>query len=432
MNFTRNQKILIAAMGGVVLILLLVFVGILPGLKKKETRKVAANLQFWGVYDSVAAYEGAINAFSRANPGVEIAYRGFSDPEEYESTLLNALAVGKGPDIFMVRNTDLLRDATKIAPVPVSKLSVLGLRNLFPQIVESDFAPDGREIFALPLSIDTLALIYNQDFFNEAAIVSPPKTWTELEMIVPKLLRKENGYIKKAAIALGGSLRSIGNAPDILSLLMLQSGTEMISRDYRSAAFASTDGEEAMNFYLKFADPRNTAYSWNDEMKKAREAFAAGEVAMILDYASALPAIRSRNTTLNVGVAEAPQPATAEKVITFGNYWGYAVSRQSRYVNTAWDFVLSLVTGENAKNYQVITGKPPALRALINQLLNDPSLSVFAKQSLVARAWPQVDYNKTSGFLSDAIESVLSGRASVRNALQEAEGKVTDLLIKRL
>ncbi len=432
MNLSRNQKILIGVVAFVVIVFLLVLIGVLPGLKK-ETNQIKATLQFWGVYDSRQVYESAIADFGNLYPGVEVNYRGFSNEADYETALLNALAAGKGPDIFMVRNLNLLRDIAKIAPAPVTKFSLLGLRNLFPQIVESDFAPDGKNIYGLPLSIDTLALIYNQDLWNGAAITAPPKTWAEFEALIPKLVKKSGVSVTRAAAALGGSLKSMETAPDVLSLLMLQSGTEMLSRDLSSASFASSDGEEALNFYLKFSDPKNADYTWNDEMKKAREAFAAGEVAMIFDYASAVSQIKSKNILLNLGVAETPQPAGAESAITFGNYWGYAVSRQSRYVNTAWDFVLNLTTkADNAKNYFTSTGKPPALRSLVSQTLNDPDLSVFAKQALTARAWGEVDYTKTSGILSDAIEAVLSGRTSSRNALQEAEDKVTDLLKKRL
>ncbi|KKU94464.1 MAG: Extracellular solute-binding protein family 1 [Candidatus Jorgensenbacteria bacterium GW2011_GWA1_48_13] len=432
MNLSRNQKILIGAAAFLVVIFLLILVGVLPGLKK-ETNQIKATLQFWGVYDSMRAYEGTIADFGKIYPGVEVNYRGFSNEADYETALLNALAAGKGPDIFMVRNLNLLRDITKIAPVPAIKFSLLGLRNLFPQIVESDFAPDGKNIYGLPLSIDTLALIYNQDLWNDAAITTPPKTWTEFEALIPKLVRKNGASVTRAAAALGGSLKSMETAPDVLSMLMLQSGTEMISRDFSSASFSSSDGEEALNFYLKFSDSKNAAYTWNDEMKKAREAFAAGEAAMIFDYASAVSQIRSKNILLNLGIAEVPQPAGAERAITFGNYWGYAVSRQSRYANTAWDFVLNLTTkSENAKNYFTATGKPPALRSLISQSLNDPNLTVFAKQALTARAWGEVDYNKTGGILSDMIESVLAGMISSRSALQEAEDKVTDLLKKRL
>src|SRR3989344_3074792 len=177
MNLSKNKIVIISIVGVVILIFFLILVGILPGLKK-QTNQVKATLQFWGIYDDLSTYEAAIADFGKTYPGVEVNYRGFSNEADYETALLNALAAGKGPDIFMVRNLNLLRDITKIAPVPAIKFSLLGLRNLFPQIVESDFAPDGKNIYGLPLSIDTLALIYNQDLWNDAAITTPPKTWT--------------------------------------------------------------------------------------------------------------------------------------------------------------------------------------------------------------------------------------------------------------
>ena len=221
MKLTKSQIIIVGVVGLLVLALLLIFIGVLPGLRKEDPKaSIKTNLEFWGVFDSEESYNLAVAAYRETYPGVTVNYRRFTDVAGYERTLLDALASGTGPDIFMMRNRSLPRDINKLVPVPAAKFSILALRNLFPQIVESDFVSGGA-IYALPVSIDTLALYYNHDHFDQAVITSPPATWEEFEAAVPKLVKKEKSEITRAAAAIGGSADSVENAVDILSLLMV-------------------------------------------------------------------------------------------------------------------------------------------------------------------------------------------------------------------
>jgi multiple sugar transport system substrate-binding protein len=422
MSLTKNQIIIIGAAGVLVLALALILFGVLPGLKDEDPRlNISTNLEFWGVFDSTEAYGSAVGAFKGIYPGVTVNYRRFASAADYERALLNALAAGEGPDIFMIRNRALPRDINKIVPVASANFSLLALRNLFPQVVESDFVSRGA-IYALPLSIDTLALYYNQEDFDQAAVTVPPKTWEEFEGLIPEL-----------SAAIGGSSASIEVAPDILSLLMLQAGTRMVNDSFTKAEFASRQGEDALNFYVKFSDPDSDFYTWSDEMPRAVDAFAEEKVSMIFGYASTGSEIRAKNPFLNFAISDVPQPERAERAIAYPNYWGYAVSRQSRKQNLAWEFVLNLTTNKNnAKSFIDRSGRPPALRSLIDEKLNDPALNVFARQALVARSWLQVDPDAVSTIFSDAIRSVIQNQASVGAALNSAERQITQLMERRI
>ena len=434
MNLTKTQIIIIGAVGLVVLILILIIFGILPGLKDEDPRaSIKTNLEFWGVFDSDEAYKTAIASFNAVYPAVTVNYRRFSNGADYERTLLDALASGKGPDIFMMRSRALPRDINKIVPVSAAKFSILGLRNLFPQVVEQDFVSAGA-IYALPVSIDTLALYYNQEHFDAAAIVSPPSTWEDFSGLIPKLLKKDkDGKITRAAASIGGSADSVETAPDILSLLMLQGGTEMVDAGFSRAEFASLEGEKALGFYIEFSDPESAVYTWNDSMGSSLDAFAEEKLSMMFGYASASARIMAKNPFLDFAVAATPQLEETERVISYPDYWGYAVSRQSKKQGLAWDFILNFATvKDNAKSFVEKTGRPPALRSLIDEKSNDPELSVFAKQALTARSWAEADPDAVSSAFSEAIKSVTSGSATVGDALDKAEREVTNLMKRRL
>ncbi|GAH52191.1 unnamed protein product, partial [marine sediment metagenome] len=251
----KNKLIIFGVIGGIIIVVVLFIVGFLLGDKGESPYNVQATLKFWGINEPYA-YQGVFEQFKEVYPNVSITYRGFDSILDYEQTLLDALAAGTGPDIFMVRNNDLARKANKIFPVPGSKYSLLRLRNDFPQVVEQNFAPQGG-IYALPTSIDTLVLLYNRTALNEAAVVFPPETWEEVQEVVPKLIIYDDmGAVTRAAIALGGS-RNVNRAKDILSLLMLQGGAELVNDEYTAATFASQEGVEALTFYTQFANPNS-------------------------------------------------------------------------------------------------------------------------------------------------------------------------------
>lgn len=399
---------------------------------KKPSEQLSGNLTFWGVFDSQTVMNSIISSYQTLNPGVNITYRQLN-PATYENDLVNALAGANPPDLFMVHNTWLPKHFNKMMPFSDQQISLANLRSLFPTVVEQDFAPDGV-IFALPLYIDTLAMFYNQDIFDNKGAALPPKNWKEFEGIVSKLRTLDKqGRIEKPAAAIGGSNRSINRATDILNLLMLEAGTQMVRDDFSGAAFNSAQGLEALSFYTKFADPTNPSYTWDDSLPYSLDSFAAGDMAIMFNYSHQIAFLKDKNPFLNFRIAPMLQPEIKTQDVNFANYWGVAASNKSPNRFVVQNFILFLTTNSQvSQNYLQLTGKPPALRSLISQYLNQPELGVFSRQALTARSWPQIDNVAVENAFSEMIESVLTGKLTVRKALEEAEGKVTQLMERRV
>ncbi len=429
-NLSKPQLIGLAVLVGIVFIFILVFLGVIPGLRTSETdpTKVEATLSVWGIGNEQAGLLSAMRVFNQTYPKVGMTYRGFEDYASYELTLLDALAAGRGPDIFAIHNSALPKHINKLIAAPQSEISLAELKILFPQVVEQDFV-SGSSVYALPLSIDTLALIYNRDLLDQAA-VPVPQTWEEFTAAVPQLVeRDDSGSLRRTAAAIGGSAKTVDRAGDFLALLMMQTGTKMVSDNLQSADFDSQEGVNALSFYTQFANSQNAAFTWNDAMSYSIDAMSEERVAMILNYASALPSLRERSAFLNVAVAPMLQPQAAQKAIAYPSYYGYAVSRQSQMQGLAWRFIATIATSpEAARGYLATTQKPPALRSLVNDYANDPILGVFARQILIARSWPQIDVSAASRILSDAISGVVNEGITPRNALGQAENRMTQLL----
>ncbi|MBI4085411.1 MAG: extracellular solute-binding protein [Candidatus Liptonbacteria bacterium] len=426
MNLSSKQTVII---GTTIAVLLLIAVLVLFNLRPSETAGV--QLVMWG-FEKETVIKPIISAYRQSHPNVNVTYKEVSK-NNYETTLLNALASGQGPDIFPVHNRSLIKNANVLYPAPPSQFNTSQLENLFPAEVAQDFVltsggnTQTRQVYALPTYFDTLSLIYNKELFDQAGIANPPSTWEQFQSDIPKLrIISVSGQITRAGAALGGSQKTVTNAVDILNAIMLQNGVAMTTGNY--ASFASEKGIGAFNFYLRFADSGSTYYTWNETQQKDVDNFSAGNIAMIFGYNSDLQSIKVKSPFLRIGIAPFPQ-INPSNAVNYADYWGLAVSKQSKNPADSWDFVIYASTQQQiAENYSNASGNPPALRTLISQKINDVAFGVFAKQALTARSWNQIDENRIDEIFDEAILNALGGKGDIRKVLFQAQDQVTRLM----
>ncbi|TSC81705.1 MAG: multiple sugar transport system substrate-binding protein [Parcubacteria group bacterium Gr01-1014_20] len=434
MKFTQKQVVIVLGSVFAVFVVIVLFILNARGPAvggEREGPKIT--LAVWG-FDDESYFRSLIGEYGKYRKNVKVQYKEF-DEDKYEANLIDALASGEGPDVFLIRSRDAYKEKNKISAVPATQLNLVSFQKYFPEVVSQDFVIDG-EIYALPLYLDTLALFYNKDFFDQVGITSPPKTWQEFQEDVAKLaVVDREGEIFRAGAAIGGSERSVAHATDLLNLIMLQNGTNMTSQNLGAATFGATvkqknPGLEAFNFYLQFANAASSYYTWNDNQPDSLDAFASEKVAMIFGYQRDVKAIKDRNSFLKFGVDLVPQPEGALKAVSYADYSGLSVSKQSREKAWAWDFVKYVATTPQVvQGYLDISSRPPAIRdPLIKDKLNDLRLGVFARQALTARGWTQIDSTDIRGIFSSAIQSVLSGQKDSAKALKTAEEQVTGLM----
>lgn len=424
MNLSRNQLIIIGIGAFIVIVIVLIFTGVIPGLQQGGSGQQAVQLVIFGVEDE-RNFRDLIDSYVKLKPGIKITYTQFSK-DNFEKNLLGALAAGRGPDIISFHNSWLPKHFDKIIPAPVNQISLNQMQQLFPQIVLQNFVSQDRT-YALPLYIDTLAMLYNKDIFDAKSIALQPKNWTEFQSLVPKLREVNDvGQLVKPAAAIGGSGKSIDDAAPLLNLLLMQFGGPTV--DNQNDVKFGEAGTAAFNFYLSFGNPQSANYTWNDNLRYSLDDFSQGGTAVIFNYNSAIPVIKNRNAFLNLGIASVPQLAGAGQPINLADYWGLAVTNQSRNPAWAWDFIITVATNSQLSDaYLKSSNQPPALRSLVGKYLDDPKLGVFARQSLTARAWRGPDSASLSQIFSNMIESVLTGRLSQNQAISQAENEINSI-----
>lgn len=448
---SKTRLIIIAT---VLLLVVAFIVAFVFGIQDQPPTPPAVSLEFWNVFDDSDLWQPFIKSYTRLHRNVEIEYKKIPF-EEYEDTLLEALAAGKGPDILAIHNTWLPRWQDKLFPLPrlemesqLAKVLRIGpfylpsqFSQTFVDVVSQDFRRD-QEIYALPLYVDTLGLYYNKQMFESEGIALPPATWPELLAIVPRLRRiDDKGQITRAAAALG-TARNINRSTDILGLLMMQNGTPMSSRlASQRGDIALTDkveiegrriqpGVEALRFYTNFADfSKENYYTWNPRQDYSIDSFVLGRTAMMFNYSFHIPTVRNKAPYLDFAVAPMPQ-VDLDRKVNYANYWGLGVSKLSQDLEQyyAWDFIHFMNQPENVKQYLTAKGVPTARKDLVDWQRNDPNLGVFAVQSLTADSWWQPDNRVAEKALADAIEAVNLGEAAVEDALERAQARLEVLI----
>lgn len=413
---------------------------ICPGPSKTEIELV-----FWNLWDDSDVYESLIKDYEKLNSGVKIKYYKLTY-QDYEQKLLEALASDEGPDIFSIHHTWTQQYTNKISPLPQELLTVHEFENLFMDVASFDLIKEGK-IYGIPFSIDTLGLYYNKDLLYSAELAEPPKTWKEFKDYVEKITRyDEAGNIVQSGAAIG-TAENINRSPDILSLLMLQSGAQMTNEQNSEATFDHvvypakgepfSPGEVALKFYTDFANPTKRVYTWNPRMHYSIDAFYEQVTAMMFNYSYHIQTLYNKARYLNFGVTEMPQIEESPAKVNYANYWAQTVSLRSKHSLQAWDFLLYIAAGpkenpgNNLKTYLENTYKPTARRDLVNwQKENYPSLKVFINQALTARSWEQADTKEIDGIFAKMIEDVVLGKATVEQAVKRGAAEVTVLMQK--
>lgn len=389
----------------------------------------------WGTIDDNRIKE-VIRVLDQEHGGFEQVRYEERDAQTYYDDLVNALAAGRGPDLFLIEQDRLFEHADKVFPIPSDVMSERAFRDTYIQGADVFMVEDG--ILGLPLAVDPLVLYWNRNLFSSAGFAQPPRTWEELFAAAPKLsrIRDETNTVTQSAVALG-TFSNVRHAKEILSALILQTGVPIIGTDPNTEQLAvilkdrrdgeSAGAEAAVRFFTTFADPATPVYSWNKSLNDSRNEFVAGDLAVYFGLASELPLLRRQNPNLNFDVAEVPQ-ATTETRVTFGKITGIAVARGSDNPQGAMQ-VARLITSTDGISAYIEEGvTPPVRRDLLAATPEDAFRAVFRSAALTARAWLDPGAEASAAIFSRMIEDVTSGRANVREAVETARRELSALI----
>lgn len=386
------------------------------------TRFNSVTLTYWGVLEDASVFAPIIADFQKKYPNIKIEYSK-QEVSRYRDKLVTRSNNGNGPDIFSFHNTWVPELSGLLLPLSESIVSADDFSKNYYPVAKADLVRNDV-IYGIPLGIDTLNLFTNKDLF-QAAGLSAPDTWIDFVNDARQLtVKDENNNIKTAGAAMG-TFGNVTHAPDIVSMLFVQSGVSL--NDIASNLKAAGD---ALSFYSSFAKPQGNV--WDDSLDESIKAFASGSLAMYFGYSWDFFAIKSRNPNLAFDVH--PVPSLPGQSITIASYWAEGISSKTKHQKEAILFMQYLARKETvqklfAEESKIRNFGEPYARVDLAESLNNSIAYPFVASAPSAVSSFFVDGTYDNGlnsqmnsYLNMAVDSVLKGSSPQAEAEALSDG----------
>ena len=395
-------------------------------------------LTYWGLWEDADIIQPMLDDFVEAyqaeNPGVNVTIsyekRSFGSLDQYRETLLTRLQQGTAPDVFRIHNSWAEEFSSELEALPTSILSEeeYALR-FYPSALAS--ARVGTDIYALPLEYDGLVVFYNEALFSGVNVAETIQTWEDFRREAVRLTTWENndaarGRILRSGAALG-TAANVSHSSDLLGLFFAQSGIDPLT-DLETQAAA-----DALTFYTNFSTKDRV---WDSTLPFSINAFANGQVAMIIAPSWRALDILNLNPQLEFSAIQVPQlPAAEEGGTHWATFWMEGVSRDSDNAAAAWELLEFLTREEQQRTFfatasQVrIFGEPYARRSLAEELSENDLLAPLLASAPFAVSSKTADFSGYTAYadaLKQAVADVLAGTAPAE-ALQTAQATLSQL-----
>ena len=419
------QLILLFVFGAAAVVGILIFSGVIPGFKKQSVG-TAGTVVVWGTANDATLVRSFAD-LSKKNEDKFLLVYVRKDAATFETELTEALASGKGPDVIIAPHELILRQRDRLYPFPAEYYPKRNFYDIFTDGARLFEA--GEAYYALPVGVDPLVFYYNKDIYNTNGLSLPPKTWEEFVRNQPKLtILDDNNNLLQSAAALG-TFFNVNHAKDIFSLLLLQAGNPIVALSNGivkqtladNLGYAVMPAQAALEFFVQFADPAKSTYSWHRSWPQSRDSFLAGKLANYFGPASEYAYLKNKNPHLNFDVAEVPQQ-NLQKRQTFGRFYGLAILKSSPRLSAVLPAVYSLSASGETENIATALSLQPVKRNLLSAGSANPYTQVFFEAAMVSRAWLDFNSSASQGLFGEMIDNYSSGRLRAEQAIKEAAG----------
>lgn len=402
--------------GGAILFFILIFGGVLAFLiarsgsgGNKEPEPVT--LTYWALWEEQAIMQPLIEEYQAKHPHVTIKYE-LQDPVQYRQKLIERSRNGVGPDIFRFHNTWLPQVTDVVSPIPKELMSSETFEQTFYTIHQSDLSI-GEDYYGIPLYLDGLVMVYNDELFKKAGVKSPPISWIgDLQDVVSQLtVQGTDGEIITSGMAMG-TASNIQHFAEIYGLLLLQNGGSIDNLNSQAAA-------ESLEVYREFAEKN----IWNNSLPDSVTAFAQGKVAIIIVPSWQILTIKAINPDIPLKVAPVPRGLNNQP-LSLATYWVEGVSKYSPNQIEAWKFLIFLSEKESLEKLFAEQGK--------TRLFGQPSSRIDMSEQLIQHEYlgpviQQADYYQTIPVAARTFDDGLNDNIIqyLENAINETEKGVS-------
>lgn len=402
-------------------------------LSLKTASAVEISVLYPQPYLYQAPIEEIVRSFSEKHPEIQIKLLAPTKAyEEAASAVLRGAVTGSMPDVAF-NGTNLMHlfvDRKLAVPLDgfVKAEKDWDRQGYVPGMISTGVV--NGQLYGLPFALSTPITYVNADLLRKSGrdVSSLPRTWPEVFALTRALTNREAG--------IDGSYilwTTTGNY--LWQELLFTNDGEMLSDDGKSVAFNSPAGLKTFQI-LKDLVTEGGMQNLTDE--QATQAFIAGRIGLFFGSSA-----RVNNFTKQIGsrfelvTAPFPSPRPDSKVVSGGATMMIFAKDPAKQA-AAWEFI-KFAAGPIGQTIMVRNiGYMPSNQIAIDtpELLGDfyaknPNMRTALSQLPRARRWlgfPGPNSLKAIQVIHDRMESVISGRASPEQALQQATTEVQALL----
>lgn len=421
----KNKYLIIGIFVIIFIFIFLLMIRFFLSSRKSGDKKTT--LTYWGLWEDESVFKPLIADYERANTKIQIKYKKLS-PKDYRQKLLaRDEKTQDRPDIFRYHNTWIPSIRQVLAELPKKVMTNTEFEKTFYPVAAVDLKI-GDSYYGLPLEVDGLVLIYNDDLFKKAGIETSPRTWEDIVDYSSRLTVVQDGQIITSGIALG-TASNVAFFSDIFGWMLLQDGVNLKNLNGKVAS-------ETLDAYRRFAEPPGNV--WDERLPNSITAFVEGKVAMIFAPSWVILEIKARQPDLNLKVSSLPT-LPGGKQIAFASYWVEGVSKYSKNQLEAWQFLKFLVEKDNlTKLYKEqsktrLFGEPYSRIDLASTLVQNEYIGPLIQQAPNMKSLPTVSATFDDGindkiikYLEDAINARANGVSSAE-ALGTAKQGVSQI-----
>ncbi|MGD8195143.1 ABC transporter substrate-binding protein [Herbiconiux sp. P18] len=364
---------------------------------------------------------------------VEVTYVDWGDI----STKLNsAFAAGTAPDLFghgpaaaadFVANDRILDLDDYVAGLSADDKTDLAAALPGGEV-------DGTQ-YLMPLSLQGYLVMYDAAAFTAAGLDpdKPPTTWEELRQDAVALTERDaSGAITRSGLLMPS--QALARQQSFTTLLAGEGGS-LLNDEGTEAAFNSTEGADALDFFTSlYAGHDAVSANLGEDYLNApaaQQPLVQGTAAMTVQSAPGMEQIRAAAPDKDLRVMPALSFDGNDPAAFGGAGPGLMINSDTKNADLAWTFIEYMLSPDVSTEYTEGTGSVPvrASAAESDYAKNSPVISTYLTQTEHFVANPNVvGWTQVRDALDKDLEQALNDTMSSQDALDHAATEADKIL----
>ncbi len=412
-SIRKNKKVLLLAGGIFCIILLLIAILTAVLQEDKPVELETVELTFWARSLTEEQMTPLIEAFEAENPYIKVTYEEQS-PSNYKERMLTRLERGDAsvlPDILELDEVWIpeiypyLNIIQENNDIP-SRYATIPLENN--KVIVATQSNINQYLYGVPFRFDALALAYNDSHLAAKGFDATDFNkldWSSLLIRSKDLVQTrteqsgrfgQHDMLERGGLAIG-SPENVTNAPEIVQLLLVQNNAEIYDRVEQRYVLGEKF-EEVMEFYNNFAIEE----VWNTSFENDLEAFADGDVSMVLVRSQDIDRINELNEGLQFTTV---LPAKIGGIRNLSLSRSLVIPAVNPYYSQTIKFLEFMTRPEHGislfeSSRETSETFIPAQVDSLNQLPSDSPFAVYSDINPSAEVFKTYDYVETTKMMN--------------------------------